>query len=320
VPPYNLRAVARYAPAALVAVLLVATALAFVYTEQLKLTPSPILGTRVPTKIFAPGCRCPTARTIISFRLRSADHVTVDIVKGKNELVRRLFSGRASAGERLGMAWDGRAGSGQIVPEGIYRPRVKLARQHRTIVLPNPIRVDTTPPRVTMTRIAPRVFSPDGDSRRDRVVVGYRVDEPARISLYVDGVRAVLKKGHKTSGTIDWFGTRAGVSLPKGPYRLRLAATDVAGNAGRPSRSKVVVIRYIALGRKLIAAAPGAPFAVLVLSDAGHIEWKLGARTGIARPGTLRLHAPLQPGRFTLTVTANGHAARAAVLVGGVAQ
>ena len=39
------RLVAKYAPAALVAALLVATALAFVYTEKLKLTLSPILGT-----------------------------------------------------------------------------------------------------------------------------------------------------------------------------------------------------------------------------------------------------------------------------------
>jgi hypothetical protein len=41
------RLVAKYAPAALVAALLVATALAFVYTEKLKLTLSPILGTKV---------------------------------------------------------------------------------------------------------------------------------------------------------------------------------------------------------------------------------------------------------------------------------
>jgi hypothetical protein len=54
---------------------------------------------------------------------------------------------------------------------------------------------------------------------------------------------------------------------------------------------------------------------VLVLTDAARIEWKLGGRTGSARPGTLRLRAPLQPGRFTLTVTANGHSARAAVIV-----
>ncbi len=103
--------------------------------------------------------------------------------------------------------------------------------------------------------------------------------------------------------------------MPQGPYSLRLGAVDVAGNEGRPTRSKVVVIRYIALGRSSIVTTPGGRFAVLVLTDAARVTWKLGARTGVARPGTLRLRAPLQPGRFTLTVTANGRSARAAVFV-----
>ena len=55
--------------------------------------------------------------------------------------------------------------------------------------------------------------------------------------------------------------------------------------------------------------------AVLVLSDAARVEWKLGKRTGTARPGTLKIRAPLQPGRYTLTVTANGFSDRAAVIV-----
>jgi len=186
-------------------------------------------------------------------------------------------------------------------------------------VLPNPIRVDTTPPVVRMTRLAPRVFSPDGDARRDRVVVGYRVDEPSRISLYVDGKRVVVKKGRKTEGTIDWFGRSEGDPLPQDIYPLRLGAVDVAGNEGGPTRSKPVVIRYVALGRTSVATTPGGRVAVLVLSDAARVTWKLGARTGVARPGTLRLRAPLQPGRFTLTVTANGRSARAAVLVRSLA-
>jgi hypothetical protein len=45
------------------------------------------------------------------------------------------------------------------------------------------------------------------------------------------------------------------------------------------------------------------------------VRWTLGRRGGVAAPGTLRIRAPLQKGRYTLTVTANGHAARAAVFV-----
>jgi hypothetical protein len=294
--------------------LLVATAAAFAHTESLKLTPSPILRTTV-TKLFSPVCDCGTENAVIAFTLREGDRVDVDIIDGDGSVVRHLARHEANARGPVAFAWDGRDDVGAVVGEGLYRPRVKLERQHRTIVLPNPIRVDTTPPVITITRLAPRVFSPDGDRRRDRVVAAYRVDEPARVSLLVDGRRAVLKKGRQTEGTIDWFGLSGGEPLAQGPYRIQLAATDIAGNAGRPTRSKVVLIRYVALGRKVIETTPGARIAVLVLSDAVRVEWQLGQRTGTARPGTLRVRAPLQPGRFTLTVTANGHAARAAVLV-----
>lgn len=305
---------ARYAPAALVAALFAATALAFVYTESLKLTRSPILGTRV-TKVFSPVCDCDTDIAVTAFRLRRADRLDLEIIDRGGDVVRHLVRREAHRAGPVAFVWNGRDDADATVPEGTYRPRVRLERQHRTIVLPNPILADTTPPQLTTTSLAPRVFSPDGDSRSDRVVVGYRVDEPARVSLFVDDVRAVLKKGRRTEGTIDWFGTRAGEPLLQGSYRLSLAATDVAGNEGRPARSRVVVIRYVALGRKRIEAAPGARIAVLVSSDAARVAWRLGARAGTARPGTLRLRAPLQPGRFTLTVTANGRSARAAVLV-----
>jgi len=311
---------ARFAPAALVAALLAATALAFVYTESLKLTPSPILGTRVLPKAISPVCACPTDSAVIAFRLREADVIGVEIIDGGGNVVRHLVRRQRVQRGAVSFVWNGRSDVGVALPEGSYRPRIKLRQQRRTIVLPNPIRIDTTPPVIAMTRLVPRVFSPDGDARADRVVVGYRVDEPSRVSLYVDGERAVLKKGQKTEGTIDWFGRSNGVPLPQGPYELRLGAVDIAGNEGRGTRSKVVVIRYVALGRTSIVAAPGGRFAVLVLTDAARVTWKLGARTGVARPGTLRLRAPLQAGRFTLTVTANGRSARAAVFVRSAAQ
>ena len=75
------------------------------------------------------------------------------------------------------------------------------------------------------------------------------------------------------------------------------------------------MIRYVALGRKRISVNAGGAFAVRVASDARSVRWELGVRSGVARPGTLRLRAPLQQGRFTLAVTANGHTGRAAVFV-----
>ena len=85
--------------------------------------------------------------------------------------------------------------------------------------------------------------------------------------------------------------------------------------SARARREKKVLIRYVSLGRDRIETVAGARFAVLVLSDAARVEWKLGQRTGTARPGTLKIRAPLQPGRYTLTVSANGFSDRAAVIV-----
>jgi hypothetical protein len=295
-------------------VLLVATALAFAYTEQLKLTLSPILGTQV-TKVFSPVCGCDTDAAVIAFRLREADRLDIEIIDEGGVLVRHLIEGLDYRRGPVQFVWNGRDDANATVPEGSYRPRVRLLRQRRTIVLPNPIRVDTTPPRVRLVDVAPRVFSPDGDRRADRVVVRYRVDEPAQVSLYVDGRQRVRKRGLKRVGTIDWYGQVEGTPLPRGVYRLSVGAVDVAGNAVARRPTRAVVIRSVALGRDRIRARPGARFAVLVSSDAARVEWKLGTRTGTARPGTLRLRAPLQPGRFTLTVTAVGQSARAAVIV-----
>jgi len=306
--------VARLAPAALVAALLVATGLAFAYTEQLKLTLSPVFGTRVH-KVVGPTCDCPTARARISFRLRKADRLTVTVIDRGGDVVRTLVEGRRVRRGRFTTWWDGRDNAGSVVAEGTYRPEVKLREERRTIVLPNPIRVDTTPPAVALVSARPRVFSPDGDGRRDRVAVRYRADGPARVALYVDGVRRVQKRGQQEEGRIDWSGRTNGTSLPSGVYALDLRATDAAGNESEPSRAVDVVIRYVALGRDRILTRSGARFAVLVSSDARRVEWRLGARSGTARPGTLRLLAPLQPGRFTLVVSANGRDARAAVLV-----
>jgi hypothetical protein len=106
-----------------------------------------------------------------------------------------------------------------------------------------------------------------------------------------------------------------GKLLRAGTHDVELGATDRAGN--RAERVPVkIALRYVALGRKRIETTVGGRFAVRVASDASQVRWLLGGRSGIARPGTLFLPAPLQPGRFTLFVTANGHSVRADVLVG----
>ena len=83
----------RLAPAALVAALLVATSVAFVVTEKLKLTRNPIIGPTV-AKVFSPTCDCETSSAEIRFRLRKADRVSVEIVDAGGHVVRELARDR----------------------------------------------------------------------------------------------------------------------------------------------------------------------------------------------------------------------------------
>jgi hypothetical protein len=307
--------VARFAPAALVAALLVATSAAFVVTEKLKLTRNPIVAPRVENKIFSPVCDCATDTASITFRLREPDRVTVEMIDSHGVVVRELSRRRPQGRAAASYVWDGRDSAGQIVDEGSYRPRVHLDRARRTIVMPNPIRVDVTPPRVVSFTARPLVISPDGDGRSDRARIRFRVSERAVVELYVDGTRAIRKLGTRPRGTMSWTGVAAGEPLPEGVYTLRLVARDVAGNLGPRSGSRTVRIRFLALGRDRVVTSPGGRFPILVLSQARRVEWRLGGRSGTARPGTLRLRAPARPGRYTLRVEANGHLKRAAVVV-----
>ena len=299
----------------LVVALLAATAAAFALTQGLKNQPAGIFGTDIPRDVFSPVCGCDTDRVSIAFKLREADRLDVSIVDGSDHVVRTIERGREYARGPVEVEWDGRDDAGSVLPEGEYRPRVRLRDDRTTYTLPNPIRIDVTPPQLELVSARPTVFSPDGDRRRDSVTFRYRLSEPGRGMLFVDGKRRVRKLFARTEDSIVWAGKVGGEALPRGTYSARLGAFDPAGNLAERTEPVQLVIRYVALGRKRITVTAGARFALRVSADARRVRWSLGGRSGLARPGTLRLRAPLQKGRFTLTVSANGHASRAAVFV-----
>lgn len=305
--PERRRALAGLAPAALVVGLLAATAGAFAVTEHLKLEPTPITGPRLD-KVFSPVCECPSLSGRLSFRLRRADTLTVTVRDSRGHRVRELVgSGRFGKG-LVGLTWDGRDDSGTLVPEGSYRIRIELRDAGRTIVLPYPIRVDVTPPRLRLVSYGPRVFSPDGDRRSDNVKFRYRVSELARVFLLVAGERR-LEGQLKKSGKLQWYGKRQGHGLPAGRYRVELVARDQAGNASRPIGPLVVRVRYIEVGPHRLRVKARTRFGVRVATDARAYHWRLGRRSGIRRGSPLVLRAPRRPGRYVLTVSANGHRA-----------
>ena len=306
---------ARLLSTLLVLGLLGGTAAAFAVTEHLKLVRSPILRTQVD-KVFSPVCRCSTAKARIHFQLRRADRVTLSIEDGDRRIVRTIVAGHAVRRGGFGRYWDGRDDSGSVVPDGVYKPRVHLSHQHRTIVLPNPIRVDTKPPRVTVLGWIPRghVLTPDRNFRHERLEVRYRVTEPAHVILYVNGRRRSRSRSQQQTAVARWFGRVNGRGVPAGAYRITLAARDLGGNLSRLVRVGTVFVRYVRLPHAVYRVKAGTRFGTHVLTDSPGIRWQLGKRSGIGR-SRLVLRAPQQPGRYTLTVSVGDREAHAVVVV-----
>jgi hypothetical protein len=296
----------------LVVLLMGGTAAAFAVTQGLKNQPSPI---RAPSiaKVFSPTCDCATRVAVIQFRLRKPDRVRVQIIDSDGKVVRTLGPGTRLRRGTVHYTWNGRDDAGRFVPEGVYQPRVHLTDQHRTIVLPNNMRVDTTPPTVKVTGVAPQTFSPDGDGRADRVVVHYKLSERGHAILLVDGRRVVFTRSSQPAGSVTWNGKVNGRRQPPGTYALSLQAQDPAGNVSAPVKAAEVRLRYVELARPVVRAKARTRFGVGVSAD-GAVRWSLHGKRGLARPGLLVLKAP-KPGRYPLVVAVGAHEARAVVIV-----
>jgi hypothetical protein len=185
----------------------------------------------------------------------------------------------------------------------VYRARVHLDDARRTIDIPNEMRLDTTPPTLTVERIWPTVFSPDGDGRADKVSAEYSVSERASVSFH-HGDDTPVVSPPRVAGKIEWYAR----GLLPGVYVVSLSATDLAGNTtDRLARPTEVRLRFIVLARRQIVVPAGVRFGVGVSTDAVRYRWRLGARTGGSSGRSLALLSPTQPGRYTLTVSYGRH-------------
>jgi hypothetical protein len=305
--------VARHALTLLVAGLLVATATAFAVTERLKLEDSPVLRTNIDG-LFSPVCTKCSANSRsaeIAFRLRREESIRLDIADSDGTIIRRAVGAGVFGQSFHTFAWDGRDDSGHIVPDGIYKAELTLEDEKRTFEFPVEIRVDSTPPTIEDVKPSRRAFSPDGDGRADWVDFRYRFSEPAYAILYVDGRRLPARSFRKRpSSTIQWYGR----GFRPGEHRLALAAQDLAGNVAGSTREFTVRIRYVELSRSRYVVR-GETLRVRVSTDVKTLQWRLAGRGGTVRKHVFRIPVPSRPGRYRLTVSANGRSARATVVV-----
>ena len=134
------------------AVLLLLTVAAFVYSQRLKREPLVIdridfvaLGVRpdgVASNLFSPNADCVRDRMGIYFRTTKSDRMDVEIVSGSGRLVQTLATDRFFKRYREHtLIWDGRNQAGRIQQTGRYRVRVKMKDLDRVLVLPGRIRL-----------------------------------------------------------------------------------------------------------------------------------------------------------------------------------
>jgi hypothetical protein len=302
--------VARILPTVVVLALLGCTAAAFAVTEGLKLEKSPISRTSVD-KIVAPDSLSHKTASI-QFVLRKPGRLTVEIVDGNGDVIRTLARSRPAARGAQQFQWNGRANNGEVVPDGSYRPRVHLSAEHKTILLPNPIRMDATAPLIRLVSVLPRVLAPFA-RRHNFVRIQYLTNEPAQAWLFVDGEPKTHVRRFLRAGKFYW-GPKAAQYLSPGTHRIRLRSIDRATNLGPSSRALTIVIRGVELRPQSVRVAASRRFGFRVL-NAQRYAVHFGSLHKQHSGPLLILRAPKQPGRYVLRVAAGGQVARAIVVV-----
>jgi hypothetical protein len=178
----------------------------------------------------------------LSLRLASPGALSLTVVDGGGDLVRRLASDRRAGGDTVvRLRWDGRTDAGRRAPDGRYRYRVTLPARGISALVPGVARLDTTPPH-------PRVVSvgPDPGPRPELVPVPG--PGGAEVGLRTPGTRPLVRLFQTSPGaerlvlraslpdgttTWRWNGRLAGGRpAPPGTYVVSIQTTDRAGNVG----------------------------------------------------------------------------------------
>jgi hypothetical protein len=331
------------------ALLVCATVGGFAIAQRLKAQAPPVRALSTTTdRLFSPNGDGLHDTARISFRLKTrSDAVTLDVIDANGDVVRRLVDDRQlRAGDAQTFVWDGRTETGKVAPDGIYRPRVKLRRQGRTIVLPVEIRLDRTPPRPVVTvlgfgeRAGPAIVPEGAATPVDFRFTGPSVGRPS-FQVYrtdVSPPRVVASwPGRPGSLAGRWEGRVAGRPAAPGTYLVVARARDAAGNlgavpqtirSGRPLRGPLpgragITVRSLAVQAPLEPVVTGEPARVTVSAAGRPYRWTLRRighsrvlDRGRASATTLRLRVPFgRSGVYLVQVRAAGRTATAPIVV-----
>src|SRR5439155_14961133 len=263
--------------------------------------------------IFSPNGDGRKDRSPMTFWLKKADDVSVDIVDQRRTLIRSLVEDRHLAPRQRirGLVWDGRDDEGQVVPDGTYQVRVTLRREGRAVFLPSPVTVDDTPPRPIVVAVGPNggkvpEYLPNNrDGGVQIKVVAAGLDR--RLLIFRTDVRPFkLVRTLPLATDVkerDWDGTDdAGREVPDGTYVVVAQAHDHAGNigstppldgTGRPAFSPGthfagrggVTVRHIAVQSPFIPPRAGTLMRAFVDARGKPYTWSIRR---LGQPGVIR--------------------------------
>jgi len=328
------------------AVLVVATFAAFFVAQRLKHTPTVLQRVHGPL-LFSPNGDGRKDTLVVSFELKRADAVSVDVLdRGANPVASLLSDRSVRAHRAVTVRWNGRTEAGARAPDGAYRIRVTLRDEGRTVSIRHRYRLDTRPPAPLVTAVGPsdapgpellpnaagRVTIQTKPTGRDPSVAIY---ESSRASPR-PAVR--LPVAHATA---VWDGMISGRPAPAGAYVAVAQWRDRAGNLGSsvPMDARTgapalsygnrlpgnggITVRYLELQPPTDPVRGGAVITIGVDARGRRYSWNL-RRLGAARPvrrGTathspFHIHAP--GGRSALYLfeaRSGGHIATAPIAV-----
>lgn len=334
---------------AVFSLLVCATFAAFFVAQRLKHTPPVVQRFKVAHEQFSPNGDGRFDRLNFNFLLKHTDDVTVDIVDHRGDEVRQLVSDRPlTKYHAIYLKWDGRDDDGNLAPDGVYRARVTLRKEGRSIVVPRRFVLDVTPPRPEVVaigpgrRLGPELFPNTRGTVTIHVVAPGRQRQLLIFKTSPGPVRLVrtipLADGQKQQ---DWDGTTAsGRKVSPGTYLVAAQSRDSAGNIGTtpalgrdrlpqlpygrtlPGRGGVT-IRYAAIQAPVAAQAAGQLSTFGIDTRHQPYTWSvrrvgtLGGRGGRGTRPVFHLHAPAASGVYLLQVRTRRHAAVAPFVVQG---
>ncbi len=153
------------------------------------------------------------------------------------------ISVKGGAAFPLSVQWDGKDGSGKVLPDGSYLIVLTLDYGNRKVrtEAPNRILIDTTPPEV-IVRSDSLPFSPDNDGRNDHLDFSVEVKDASPVGEWSARVLDSSGAAFATfTGTGEipsrgsWDGTSAKGDLVKSAedYRVEYSVKDAVGNEAR---------------------------------------------------------------------------------------